>query len=158
MYERFTKLFSKKHEDQIEIGSPGDLRKGDMNPNTQHDMLPKFQPEGLISREAAQAMRSKEDQTEVRPQGQRPVPTAAPNVRGFGPTPITLQAAQDEFATVAQAQEILKPKPQWVSAKSNVQSTANEILEQNYRKSTPQPPSNSNPDRELGRTRSSKQL
>jgi hypothetical protein len=186
MFERFTKLFSKTHEDQnqIQIGNPGDLRKGDANSTTRHDVLPKFQPEGLISLEAAQAKLSKEDQTKVLPPWRRPAP-------------ISLQDAKGEFATVAEAQAILKDathqpdrngakpadeiqptvtppatiKPgnnaqqtgiqpanpaQWVSAKPTIHLAANEILQQNQG----EPTSKSAPkaDRGLERTHSSKQL
>jgi hypothetical protein len=204
MFERFTKLLSKKNEDQMQedqmqIGSPQDLRKGDSNSTTQHDALPRFQPEGLISREAAQAKLSKEDQTRVLPPWQRPAPTA-PDIRFDFGAPISLQDAKSEFATVAEAQAILKdatqhrdqngllpadkdqptvtepaaiksgndvkqtsvepvkPTPQWVSAKPNFQSTANQILEQNKAESTPRLDPNPNPNRELGRTHSSIKL
>jgi hypothetical protein len=203
MLERFAKLLSKKNEDQMQedqmqIGSPHDLRKGDSNSTTRHDALPKFQPEGLISREAAQAKLSKEDQTRVLPAWQRPAVATAPDIRFDFAAPISLQNAKSEFATVAEAQAILKdatehrdqngplpadkvqptvtqpaaikpgndvkrtsvqpvkPTPQWVSAKPNVQSTANQILEQNQAESTPRLAPN--PNRELGRTHSSKQL
>src|SRR5664279_3840195 len=96
MLERFTKLFSKKNEgqiqeDEMQIGSPHDIRKGDSNSTTRHDALPKFQPEGLISREAAQAKLSKEDQTRVRPAEQGSTVATAPDIRFDFGAPISLQ-------------------------------------------------------------------
>ena len=117
MFERFTKMFSKKPEDQtqadqMQIGSPHDLRKGDSNSTTRHDALPKYQPEGLISREAAQAKLSSEDQTNVRAPRQRPTLITPPNIRFDCGAPMSLQDAKSEFATVAEAQAILKDPTQ----------------------------------------------
>jgi hypothetical protein len=113
MFEHFTKLFSKQQpEGEMQIGSPDDLRRGDGNSTTRHDALPKFQPDGLISREAAQAKLSKEDQTRVLPSWQKPARTTAPDVRFDFGAPISHQDAKAEFATVAEAQAILKDATQ----------------------------------------------